>query len=325
MTAASGLRVVVTGGAGFIGANLCRRLSGDPAVGSVIAIDDLSTGSAANLADLPGVELVLGTILDADLLDQVFRGAHAVVHLAARPSVPRSLTDPMATHLVNATGTVEVLEAARRAGEGRTAGPLHVVVASSSSVYGANRTLPQREDATPMPLSPYGASKLAAESYALAGAASFGLRVLAFRLFNVFGPFQTAGHPYAAVVPTFIDAALRGRPLTIHGDGRQTRDFTFVGSVIAVLADALMRRVSCERPVNLAFGSRVSLQELISDLEAIFGHPLRVEYTVARVGDIRDSQADQSEVRQLFPDLDVVPLSAGLRSTVNWFRKVADP
>lgn len=317
--------MVVTGGAGFIGANLCRRLSGDAAVGSVIAIDDLSTGSAANLADLPGVELLVGTILDADLLDQGFRGSDAVVHLAARPSVPRSLTDPMATHLVNATGTVEVLEAARRAGDGRTAGPLHVVVASSSSVYGANRTLPQRENGTPMPLNPYGASKLAAESYALAWAASFGLRVLVFRLFNVFGPFQTAGHPYAAVVSTFIDAALRGRPLTIHGDGRQTRDFTFVGSVTAVLADALRRRVSCERPVNLAFGSRVSLQELISDLEAIFGHPLPVEYTVARVGDIRDSQADQSEVRQLFPHLNVVPLSAGLRSTVNWFRKVADP
>ena len=148
-------------------------------------------------------------------------GAHAVVHLAARPSVRRSLADPMASHEVNATGTMMVLEAARRHGMP------HVVVASSSSVYGANPSLPKREDMAPMPVSPYAASKLAAESYALSYARSFGLPVLAFRFFNVFGPLQPAGHAYAAVVPAFVSCALSGTPLPVHGDGTQTRDFTY--------------------------------------------------------------------------------------------------
>ena len=198
------MNVVVTGGAGFIGANLCRELCAHPDVGRVIALDDLSTGLRSNLADLDGAELVEGSILDARLLDDVLADADAVVHLAARPSVPRSLADPMASHLANATGTMEVLEAARRGG-----GP-HVVVASSSSVYGANPALPKREDMATMPVSPYAASKLAAESATLAYGRSFGLPVLAYRFFNVFGPLQAADHAYAAVVPTFVAAALRG-------------------------------------------------------------------------------------------------------------------
>ena len=198
------MRVVVTGGAGFIGANLCRTLHDAPAVREVIALDDLSTGRRENLAGAE-TELVVGLDPRPPLLAKVFDGADAVVHLAARPSVPRSLADPVATHEANATGTVNVLEAARATGRPQ------VVVASSSSVYGANPQLPKREDMATMPASPYAASKLAEEAYTLAYGRSFGLPVLAFRFFNVFGPLQAADHAYAAVVPTFIARALAGR------------------------------------------------------------------------------------------------------------------
>lgn len=309
------MKVVVTGGAGFIGANLCRALAGAEGIGEVVAFDDLSTGSAANLAGVPAVRLVEGTILDPGALDQALVGASAVVHLAARPSVPRSLEDPMASHQVNATGTVEVLQALRRAG-----GDAHLVLASSSSVYGANPTLPKAEDLATAPASPYAASKLAAESYALAFARSFGSDVLALRFFNVFGPLQPAGHAYAAVIPAFVSAALSGRPLPVHGDGRQTRDFTFVDSVAAVMVDAVRRRVRTDGPVNLAFGSRVSLLEVVALLEEILGRSLSVEHTEPRPGDVRDSQADQSRLRGLFPDLVPIGLEEGLAATVAWSR-----
>ena len=248
------MSIVVTGGAGFIGANLCRRAA--PTQGDdVVVVDDLSTGDLENLRDLD-VTLVEGTILDPEILDTAMQDADAVVHLAARPSVPRSIADPVASHLANATGTVEVLEAARRAGN------LHVIVASSSSVYGANPTLPKREDLATMPLSPYAASKLATESYALAYQHSFGLPVLAFRFFNVFGPLQAAGHAYAAVVPAFVSAALEGRPLIVHGDGKQSRDFTYVDTVTEVIADAIARGVTSPSPVNLAFGTRTDLLDV---------------------------------------------------------------
>ena len=303
----------MTGGAGFIGANLCRALAADPAIAEVVALDDLSTGHRHNLEPIEGVGLVEGSILDRALLDRVFEGADAIVHLAARPSVPRSLTDPMASHLTNATGTMEVLEAARRGSRP------HVVVASSSSVYGANPTLPKREDMATMPASPYAAGKLAAEAATLAYGRSFGLPVLAFRFFNVFGPLQDAGHSYAAVVPAFIDAALRGDPLPVHGDGGQTRDFTYVGSVVAVLHDAVNRRVTALEPVNLAFGTRVSLLELIELIEKLVGAPLPRHHSGSRPGDVRDSQADQTRVRRLFPGIEPVGLEAGLRATVEWF------
>lgn len=307
------MRVIVTGGAGFIGANLCRILLAEPGVDGVVALDDLSTGRVENLAGSEEVDLVVGSILDADLLDRLVPGATSIVHLAARPSVPRSLEDPMASHEANATGTMTILEAARRHGG------CHVVVASSSSVYGANPILPKREDMVPMPVSPYAASKLATESYALAHASSFGLPVLAFRFFNVFGPLQAADHAYAAVIPTFIAAALRGEPLPVHGDGCQTRDFTFVGTVTAVLADAVRRTVTSPRPVNLAFGTRVSLLELIVLLERRLGRVLSRLHTDPRAGDVRDSQADQTSLRQLFPDVEPATLEDGLAATVEWF------
>jgi UDP-glucose 4-epimerase len=309
--------VAVTGGAGFIGGNVVRHLVAAEGIGPVSVIDDLSTGNIDNLTDLP-VRFVEGTILDPGALDETFRGVDAVVHLAAVPSVPRSLVDPLQSHQANATGTLQVLEAARRAGNA------HVIVASSSSVYGANPELPKREDLLTQPMSPYAVSKLATETYALAYATCFGLDVLPFRFFNVFGPLQPAGHAYAAVVPAFVSAALDGRALPVYGDGEQTRDFTFVDTVAAVIADAVLRRVTAATPINLAFGTRTSLRRLIAELEDLLGHPVVVEHLEPRKGDIRDSQADNSRLRALFPNIEPVPLRTGLEATIQWFRSQSE-
>lgn len=310
------MNVLVTGGAGFIGANLCRELASRPNVSKVLALDDLSTGHAANLAGVD-VELIEGSILDPDLLDSVVAHADAVVHLAARASVPRSLADPVASHNVNATGTLYVLEACRRKG-------IPVVAASSSSVYGAIPVLPKHEELPTQPLSPYAASKLATESYVLAYGASFDLRVLAFRFFNVYGPLQSAGHAYAAVIPAFIDALLRGAPMRIFGDGLQTRDFTYVGTVVRVLADAVLSKVAYPGPVNLAFGTRVPLIDLAEQLAEVVGAPAEIQHEAARAGDVRHSQAADGLLRGLFPDITQVPLQTGLAETVRWFRTLPE-
>ena len=304
----------MTGGAGFIGSNLCRRLAVTPGIGRVVVLDDLSTGVAANLDDVD-VEFVEASILDEVALGRCADAVDAIVHLAARPSVPRSIADPVASHLANATGTVNVLQAARRT-------DAHVVVASSSSIYGANPTMPKREDLPARPVSPYAASKLATEAYTNAYAHSFGLPTLAFRFFNVFGPRQSAGHAYAAVVPAFVDAALCGRPLTIFGDGRQSRDFTFVDTVASVLTDAVVRRVTDPDPVNLAFGTRTDLLTLIDLLEVDVGRTLDRDHQPTRPGDVAHSQADSSRLRALFPDVVATPLKAGLAATVAWMRSV---
>ena len=307
------MKVVVTGGAGFIGGNLARHLVEAADVDEVAVMDDLSTGVRDNLAGLP-VTFHEGTILDTALLDKAFAGAAAVVHLAALPSVPRSLEDPIASHHANATGTLEVLEAARRAGSP------HLVVASSSSVYGSNPELPKHEGMRTVPMSPYAVSKLATETYALSHALCYGMDVLALRFFNVFGPLQPAGHAYAAVIPAFVDAGLAGRPLPVYGDGTNTRDFTFVDTVAAVIVDAIRRRVTSPDPVNLAFGTRTSLNSLIELLARVIGHPLEVDYREPRKGDVPHSQADSSRLQALFPDVEPVPLEQGLRATVDWFR-----
>ena len=307
------MKVVVTGGAGFIGANLGRELLARREINHVVALDDLSTGLRSNL-DGTDIELVEDTILNPDALDKAFSGASAVVHLAARPSVPRSVKDPMASHHANATGTLEVLQAARRAGN------LHTIVASSSSVYGANRELPKREAMRTAPISPYAVSKQATEAYAISFGHTYDLPVLAFRFFNVYGPLQPAGHAYAAVLPAFIDAALRGTPLQVHGDGEQTRDFTYIGTLTKVMADAVVRRVTDLEPVNLAFGSRTSLNQLIQLMADSLGFQPTVEHTDPRAGDVRDSQADNSRLRAHFPEIEAVPLAEGVRATIEWFR-----
>jgi UDP-glucose 4-epimerase len=309
------LRVVITGGAGFIGANLVRGLAGSDHVSEIAVVDDLSTGRRSNLAGAD-VEFHEGSILDPELLDRAFANADAIVHLAARPSVPRSVADPVTSHDVNATGTVQVLEAARRVG-----GP-QVVVASSSSVYGRNVAMPKSEDLAPQPLSPYAASKLATESYALAYASCYGLEVIVFRFFNVFGPLQPAGHAYAAAIPAFIDAALAGRPLPIYGDGRQTRDFTYVGTVAAVVSDALRRRVAWPGPVNLAFGDHRTLLDVVDQIEEIVGEPLERSFGSPRPGDVLHSQADQTQLRRLFSEVKEIGFREGLAQTVEWFRSV---
>lgn len=303
------MRVLVTGGAGFIGANLAAHLQQQD--DDVVVLDDLSSGEIANL-DGVDVTFVEGSILDADLLSKLVADVDAIVHLAARPSVPRSLDDPMASHQANATGTLMVLDAARSHGN------VHVVLASSSSVYGANPILPKSEDLRAEPMSPYAVSKLAAEQYALSHQACFGLPVLPFRFFNVFGPLQAPGHAYAAVVPAFVDAALRGMALQVNGDGLQSRDFTYVGTVVEVLADSVARRVTTATPVNLAFGGRMTLLELIAMLEDILGRSLPVEHDAERPGDVRHSQADKSLLSGLFPDVSPVSIRQGLRDTVAW-------
>ncbi|MEU8245989.1 NAD-dependent epimerase/dehydratase family protein [Nonomuraea sp. NPDC048916] len=307
------MRILVTGGAGFIGANLCRAFAARPEIQSVTVLDDLSSGDLANL-DGVGVRFVRGSILDSELVTDLVADATTVVHLAARPSVPRSLMDPLASHDVNATGTLRVLEACR-------ATRPHVVLASSSSVYGDCAETYKHEDLPTRPLSPYGVSKLATEAYALAYASSFGLDVLPFRFFNVYGPMQAADHAYAAVIPAFVSKAIEGALVPIYGDGHQARDFTYVGSVTEVLGDAVVRRVTSAKPVNLAFGTRVSLLELKEVLGSVLGRPVEAGFLPPRLGDIRESQASPALLRRLFPGVRPASLEDGLRMTVAWFEK----
>lgn len=307
------MKVLVTGGAGFIGANLARALSDRPDIDDVVVVDNLSFGFRENLEGI-GVTLIEGSILDKTLLARAMKGVSSVVHLAARSSVPRSVAFPMAAHEDNATGTALVLEAARSEGD------VQVIVASSSSVYGANEVLPKSEGLSARPVSPYAASKLATESYTLAWGHSYDMPVLALRLFNVFGPLQPPIHTYAAVIPAFLSAAMQDRPLPVHGDGTQCRDFTYVDSVVAVIGDAIQRRVSHLEPVNLAFGLRVTLLEVIEELELILGRDLPVEFQSRRIGDVSNSQADSSALRQLFPNVTQSDFVEGLQATTDWFR-----
>jgi UDP-glucose 4-epimerase len=256
-----------------------------------------------------------GSVNDPDVLDAALAGVDSVVHLAALGSVPRSILDPVATHHANATGTLNVLEGARRAGVG------HVIMSSSSSVYGLNPALPKSEREWVRPLSPYAVSKLAGEQYLLAYQQSFGLETLAFRFFNVYGPRQMPGHAYAAVVPVFLDALLGGEPLPVHGDGLQSRDFTYVGTVCAVLLDAVGRRVAHPEPVNLAFGTNTTILDLVRELEEVSGLAGDVMHQPARPGDVRASQADNRVLRSLFPSVEPVPLRDGLFDTLAWFKE----
>ncbi|MHB1063509.1 MAG: NAD-dependent epimerase/dehydratase family protein [Georgenia sp.] len=307
------MRVLITGGAGFIGSNLARYLLRQDNIDSVRVLDDLSTGSRQKISDLD-LEFIEGSILDYPLVTDAVDGVDSIVHLGAIPSVPRSVANPRASHEANTTGTLNVLEAARERGVD------HVIVASSSSVYGSNPKLPKSEFDWTRPMSPYAVSKQATEGYALAYQFSYGLKTLAFRFFNVYGPGQAAGHAYAAVLPKFLDAAMQGQPLQVNGDGTQSRDFTYVGTLCAVLHDAISRRVHSLDPVNLAFGTNTTLLQLIKMIEHELGRDLSREFAESRIGDVKASQADNTRVRELFPDVEPVSLETGLRETTTWFR-----
>ena len=306
------MKVLITGGAGFIGSNLAKHLNQLEPNWTLRVIDDLSSGFRNNLEGVDA-EFIEASMLDPDARAVAVSGIDAIVHLAAIPSVPRSVAAPLPSHGANATGTLELLESARAAGVEQ------VIVASSSSVYGSNPAMPKSEFDWTRPMSPYGVSKLATEAYTLAYNYSYGMRNLAFRFFNVYGPGQAAGHAYAAVIPQFVDAALDGRPLPIHGDGSQSRDFTYVGTVCAVLHEAVARHVTSNDPVNLAFGTNTTIEELVELLEERLG-TLRRDHQPSRVGDVRASQSDGVRVRELFPDVTPVDLRTGLAETVDWFK-----
>ena len=279
-------RFCVTGGAGFIGSHIAEylvRLRED-----VIVLDDCSAGTRANVANVSGqLRFVEADCCDTAAVRDAVAGCDYVLHQAARTSVPQSLTEPVETFRVNVTGTLTVLEAARAAGVKR------VVLASSSSIYGNAETgIPAREDATPAPLSPYAASKTAMEYLGRCYSASMKLPCISLRYFNVFGPRQDPESDYAAVVPKFATALLRGELPTIYGDGEQTRDFTFVENVV----DA--NRLACEAATdacgiayNIACGDRISLNALLRTIGEIVGHEVQADYVDPRPGDIRHSMA----------------------------------
>jgi UDP-glucose 4-epimerase len=306
--------LLITGGAGFIGSNLARRALSSPEVDRVVVLDDLSTGARENLAGLD-VDLVEGSVTDPATLERAVAGVDAVVHLAALASVPASIDDPLGCHEVNATGTLLLLEACRRQGIRQ------VVAASSSAVYGSNPAPLKHEREWVRPLSPYAVSKLATEQYLLIYQTCYDLSTVAFRFFNVYGPGQAAGHVYAAVIPLFIDALLAGRPLTVYGDGRQTRDFVFVGTVCEILLGASLRGLSHPEPVNVALNTETSLLELIAELEAVSGLTAEVDFRPPRAGDVRHSRADDTSLRALFPDLQPMALRDGLRAVLEWARR----
>jgi UDP-glucose 4-epimerase len=306
------MKILVTGGAGFIGANLCRELLARPMVSQVTILDDFSTGKLSNIDGLP-LNVVKESVLNRQIVDTLVSENDAVIHLAAQPSVPLSIEEPWLSHDVNVNGTVYILEACRKYKSG-------LVFASSSAVYGPVRELPIKETHATRPQSPYAANKLAAESYALSYAASYDFPVTAYRFFNVYGPLQSPDHAYAAVIPAFVDAALRGRALTIYGDGQQSRDFTYVKSVAEVLANSAIARLSCSTPVNLAFGTRTTIVDLAHLIQEMVDRQQELVFQPSRMGDIRDSQASCSLLKELMPMQADYTLREGLRSTVAWFK-----
>jgi UDP-glucose 4-epimerase len=302
-------RVGVTGGAGFIGSSLVRRLldSGH----QVVVVDDLSTGLISNL-NLSQVEFHNISILEGEALFSILADCETIFHLAARGSVPRSIVNPLATHEVNATGTLNILEVARKTNA-------HIIFSSSSSVYGRNLSIPKDEKMWLSPISPYAASKLSAESYMQAYSAAYDLKVTILRFFNVFGPYQRPNHEYAAVIPKWIWAAINGEPLIVHGDGLVSRDFTYIETVLDIAISAMEQNVTTQGAVNVAFGNRIYLNQVLDILKSVFPD-IRIIFDSPRSGDVRDSQNSPTLLTELFPKVKPKNFETALLETIEWFK-----
>jgi UDP-N-acetylglucosamine 4-epimerase len=307
------MRILVTGAAGFIGSHITRALLADGH--EVVGLDDLSSGHRHNLPDgEPAWRFVLGDIRESAVCVGAMRGVGAVVHLAGRNSVPRSLADPRSALEVNVVGGFNLLEAARAAGAAQ------FVYASSSSVYGDDPSLPKVESQLRRPLSPYAASKASFEHFARAWSSSWGLSTVGLRFFNVFGPRQDPAGAYAAVVPRFVEAALDGRPPLIHGDGSFTRDFTYVDNIVHAVRLSLIAPDAGGAVVNVACGGRVSVLDLWRAIAREAGFDGEPRFGPPRTGDMPHSQADIGEARRLLGFEPVVSLDEGIRRTVAWFQ-----
>jgi UDP-glucose 4-epimerase len=307
---------LVTGGAGFIGSHVAGRLLDEGH--RVRVLDNFSTGSRANL-ELGGrrtahLEVIEGDIRDLATVEAATRGVDVVFHQAAMRSVPRSVKDPIGANENNVTGTLNVLEAARRVGVRR------VVYASSSSVYGDRPDLPKREDQTPAPISPYAVSKAAGEQYAMVWSRLYGVETVGLRYFNVFGPRQDPTSEYAAVVPRFILWALKHAPLEVHGDGTQSRDFTYIDNVVEANVLAARAPGAAGEVFNVGCGARVSLLTIITSLERLLGRPLERHHTPARAGDVAHTLADVGKAKRLLGYTPLVTFDEGLKRTFEYFR-----
>ncbi len=306
-------RWLVTGGAGFIGSHLAAALL---ARGEEVRVaDNFVTGREANLAVLNGhAECLRGDLADEAFARRAVEGIDIVLHQAAIPSVPRSVSDPLTSNRANVDATLAVLVAARDAGVTR------VVYAASSSAYGDTPTLPKREDMPTRPLSPYALQKLVGEQYLQLFTQLYGLETVSIRYFNVFGPRQDPSSPYSGVIALFVTRMLEGVAPTITGDGEQTRDFTYVDNVVdGVLRAATAPGVS-GRVINVATGTRVSINQLYRTLQQLLEFPLPPQYIDPRPGDVRDSLADLTLARELLGYEPHVSLEEGLRRTVEWYR-----
>lgn len=304
-------RVAVTGGAGFIGTNLVLGLLSRNF--EVVVIDDFSTGLQENLKNT-NCEIRVGSLTNRAFVEDSTCDVSYVFHLAARGSVPRSIADPLSTFDANALGTLNVLEAVRK-------NRISMAFSSSSSVYGRNNILPKSEKMWQSPLTPYGASKLAGEAFVASYSACYDLNLVSYRFFNVYGPWQRPDHPYAAVIPKWIWKALNNEEIEIYGDGKSTRDFTYVETVVQVLLDGMTRDLRHETPINLAFGNRISLRELATQIQELAGYQLQIHHGSYRLGDIRDSQNDPTLLNATFPNITPVDFSNGLAKTFNWFKE----
>ena len=305
--------VAVTGGAGFIGSNLVSALLGEGH--AVTVVDDLSTGMISNI-DTEKCEFHNISIVDASALKKALNKSEVIFHLGARGSVPRSLKNPVATHDVNATGTLNVLEAARETGA-------HVFYSSSSSVYGRNGVLPKDESMWLGPMTPYAASKLAAEGYVQAYGTAYEVPVTLLRFFNVFGPRQRPDHEYAAVLPKWIWKAMHNEPIEVFGDGSQTRDFTYIQTVVGICLDGMERKVAHDGAINLAYGNRISLNTTIELLKKHFPD-LKVKYVPTRAGDVKDSQNSPVLLKKLFPDVLPMEFEKALSETIAWLKEFGE-